>query len=76
MLSPVAGRLQYRLELAFTQRDVFAKLARALLEFVCAIAFKTVAHPPQFVLQRGQFLPERLFIFYHFDHRGPRISRV
>ena len=75
ILSPVPPLLQCR-EFAFTQGDVFAKLARALLEFVCAIAFKTVAHPPQFVLQRGQFLPERLFIFHDFDHHELRDSKV
>jgi hypothetical protein len=67
MLSLVAGRLQCRFEFAFAQSDVFAKLARALLQLVRAIAFESVAHAPQFVPQRGQLLPESLFNFHAMD---------
>ena len=75
MLSPVVGRLQCR-KLTFTQCDIFAKLARALFEIVRAIAFETVAHSPQFMPQRGQFLPESLFNFHAIDYRGLGMSKV
>jgi hypothetical protein len=66
MLSLVASRLQFQ-KLAFTQRDVIAKLARALLEIVRSAAFNTVTHAPQFVLQCGQFLPKRPFDFHRIN---------